>query len=266
MKVILMVMGGSRAYGINSENSDIDLRGVHVDNAYSYLALEPLVESIDNKLGGWFSDPKMWLNHSHLLSIPKEGVSYDIIKFLKLAISGNPNILDVLFADESDVIFATPNGKKILENRQIFLSSKACFSAFRGYAEFELRKTFKLLEAAGNGTAPAALATGANAPQMHANYLQASKHAAHTVRILESFRELISTGVYRTKRPNASVLKDIRNGNWTIPFMNDFIKSILEEVQELKLKSPLPAEVNISKVNELCVEILTSELELAKKY
>lgn len=121
---IFECMAGSHAYGTSTPTSDVDIRGVCIpaDKSY-YIGFGMNV----------FEQKDKWSDTED------DKVIYDLRKFLKLAAESNPNILDLLFCDESDIRKTSDSWKKIQEQRQKFLSRKARHS-YTGYAFSQLRR------------------------------------------------------------------------------------------------------------------------------
>lgn len=134
---VLFTVAGSRAYGIHTESSDLDTKGVVIPPARYYTGMLDRFEQAEDvsSLISYF--PKELQD----LAAEKgcEGVAYEWRKFLKLAADANPNILDVLFCDEEDVIFADDFGILLRENRDLFLSLKAKHT-YSGYAISQLKR------------------------------------------------------------------------------------------------------------------------------
>jgi predicted nucleotidyltransferase len=137
---ILLVVGGSRAYVMSRPESDVDVKGVAVAPKEYYLGYLNNFEQADKA-------SHMMKYYSHLTDEEKskadegelEGSVYDVIKFVKLAANANPNILDVLFCRDSEIRLITPLGKKLRDNRYLFLSKKARFT-HEGYAYSQMSK------------------------------------------------------------------------------------------------------------------------------
>lgn len=119
-RLILVSVTGSRAYGTYRPDSDFDFKGVCVP-PHRY------------RMG--------FLHHFDQLEIkhPIDCTIFNVIKFVQLAANCNPNILDVLFSHEDDVVVCTEAGKMLRDARQDFLSKKASAS-FRGYAMSQLKR------------------------------------------------------------------------------------------------------------------------------
>jgi predicted nucleotidyltransferase len=119
---IYRVVHGSRAYGTHRPDSDFDEKGVCIlsDPRYYYG-----FQNFHQKDGEWEDG--------------NDRVIFDIRKFFKLALECNPNIIEVLFVDESDIIQIDDLGKKLRANRDLFLSRKAA-RTFVGYAVSQLHR------------------------------------------------------------------------------------------------------------------------------
>lgn len=127
--IIYVTVHGSQAYGLANDLSDVDVKGIcvpprHVENdlfnRFEQAENAPLVED----LYGYRKNPKN----------PKfESVIYSLRKFFLLASKVNPNIIEILFTDESDHLCSHPLMKKLFEKKNMFLSTKAKFT-FSGYA------------------------------------------------------------------------------------------------------------------------------------
>lgn len=116
---ILKVRHGSHAYGTNIEGSDLDIRGVCVPPARYHLGYELAFEQ--------------QVRNSPDITI------FGIKKFCKLAADGNPNALELLFVDLSDVLEVKPAGARLRNNRQLFLSKKLKYT-LAGYAYSQLKR------------------------------------------------------------------------------------------------------------------------------
>ncbi|MFJ6757742.1 MULTISPECIES: DNA polymerase beta superfamily protein [unclassified Streptomyces] len=102
---------GSRAFGLATEASDTDRRGV-------YLAPTPLF---------WrFEKPP-----THVEGPRDEEFSWELERFCELALRANPNILECLHSPLVDEL--TPVGEELLSLREAFLSRRA-HTSFSRYA------------------------------------------------------------------------------------------------------------------------------------
>jgi|GEM_PF-955872 len=119
-RTILLVTHGSHAYGLNTPTSDIDLKGVAIPPREYLMGFSQGFEQAESK-------------------DPYDMVVYEIRKFFTLAADCNPNIIEVLWADESTYRVLTPLGRRLVDARAQFLSRKARFT-FAGYAHAQLKR------------------------------------------------------------------------------------------------------------------------------
>ena len=64
---------------------------------------------------------------------------YGLAKFVRLALANNPNMLDILWADETDVLFVDEYGEALRAARDLFLSRKVA-QTYAGYADDQLKR------------------------------------------------------------------------------------------------------------------------------
>lgn len=118
-KIIFECISGSRLYGTDRPESDIDIRGIFgvtVDDAVT------LIET-----------PKQ-------ISDPTNDVTfYSLDKFMTLASACNPNIIELLWVPESKTILKNSKFEKLLANRELFVSKKAYYT-FAGYSFAQIKK------------------------------------------------------------------------------------------------------------------------------
>jgi len=111
---------GSHAYGLNTPSSDLDIKGVFVAPRQYYLGFLSRVEQIEER-------------------DPNDLVVYELRKFFALAADCNPNIIEVLHTDESDILEQTRVGEELRAHANDFLSTKAKHT-FSGYAMSQLKR------------------------------------------------------------------------------------------------------------------------------
>lgn len=118
-RTVLMVRHGSHAYGTNTAGSDEDFRGIAIPPSEYFFGF---LKSFENLVR---NDPDVTI--------------FDIRKFFKLAIENNPNVLEILFVDPSDIISASPLGEELLAIRDQFIS-RAAKERFLGYAKAQAHR------------------------------------------------------------------------------------------------------------------------------
>ncbi len=146
----LLTLGGSWSYGLNTETSDVDIKGILIPPLEEYrLGILDNLEQVDSQEEMVvFNDllpPVVYaamvkdclVSNSPITSA--EGVVYDIKKFFSLALNANPNILEVLWVDPADILLSTEIGDALRANRNLFLSKKVLYS-YRGYAFAQMKR------------------------------------------------------------------------------------------------------------------------------
>ena len=116
--IILLGLGGSYAYGTNNENSDVDIRGIAVNNKRNILS------------GNDFEQ---------VVNVDTDTTVYSFDKIVKLLCSCNPNTIEILGLKPEHYLFTSRLGTELLLNKKMFLSKVAVHS-FGGYANAQLRR------------------------------------------------------------------------------------------------------------------------------
>ena len=122
-RIALQCVVGSRAYGLETDESDTDRRGVYIAPVDAVLSLY---------------EPPEQFEHDET-----QECYWEIKKFLILALKANPNILEVLYSPIVEV--CTDDAKRLLEMRDIFLS-KLVYQTFNGYVVSQFRKMKRSME------------------------------------------------------------------------------------------------------------------------
>lgn len=125
--VVLLGLGGSYAYGTNSESSDLDVRGIALNNGRDILLKRDFEQVVDSQT---------------------DTTIYSFDKFVSLLANCNPNTIELLGLKPEHYLYVGKAGQMLVDNKEMFLSQRAVHS-FGGYANQQLRR----LE---NGTARAA--------------------------------------------------------------------------------------------------------------
>lgn len=131
-RTILIALTGSRGYGLATESSDYDYRGIFIASKPYYLGLK----KIEQKDTGWTEEPGKF-NY-----LSKDTCIYELKKYLDLCIDNNPNILELLWFKEYPYISEV--GKVLQQHKQIFLSKKVKQTyAGYGYAQIKRLETHR---------------------------------------------------------------------------------------------------------------------------
>ena len=117
--IIYRCQVGSKAYGLATEDSDDDLRGIYLPPAkldWSLYRLPEQLESIDDE---------------------KDEVYWELDKFIRLALKANPNVLETLWTPL--VLDANEVAQRLRTIRQAFLS-KHLYKTYSGYVLSQFRR------------------------------------------------------------------------------------------------------------------------------
>ncbi|CAM2066972.1 Nucleotidyltransferase domain-containing protein [Sulfidibacter corallicola] len=115
--VIYRCIVGSRAYGLDHDASDTDIRGIYLPPAELHWSLFALPEQLEDKTN--------------------ELCFWELQKFLNLALKANPNILECLYTPL--ITFKTPVTEALLAIREAFLS-KLAYQTYNGYVLSQFKK------------------------------------------------------------------------------------------------------------------------------
>ncbi|MFH0982275.1 MAG: nucleotidyltransferase domain-containing protein [Planctomycetota bacterium] len=115
--VIYRCIVGSRAYGLASDESDTDRRGIYLPPAEMHWSLYGVSEQLEN--------------------LATEEAYWELQKFIVLALKANPNVLECLYTPL--VEHATPLAEELRAMRGVFLS-KLVYQTYNGYVLSQFKK------------------------------------------------------------------------------------------------------------------------------
>jgi hypothetical protein len=119
--VVYRCVVGSRAYGLDHDESDTDLRGIYLPPADLQWSLFGVPEQLERG----------------------EEAYWEMQKFIVLALKANPNILECLYTPL--VEHAAPIAQELLDQRHNFMS-KLIYQTYNGYVTSQFRKLKKDIE------------------------------------------------------------------------------------------------------------------------
>jgi predicted nucleotidyltransferase len=114
--LLLDCISGSRAYGLNTPQSDTDLKGVFLLPQQVFYGLH-YTEQVNNKTN--------------------DEVYYELKRFIDLLTKNNPNILELLATPDDCVRFRHPVMELV---KPEFFLSRLCRETFAGYAVSQIKK------------------------------------------------------------------------------------------------------------------------------
>ncbi|WP_027383785.1 DNA polymerase beta superfamily protein [Epilithonimonas caeni] len=114
--ILFEAISGSKSFGLATENSDTDIKGVFYLPKDLFYGLE-YIQQISNETN--------------------DIVYYEIGRFVELLLKNNPNILEILATPEDCILYKHPIMDKFCQ--EDFLS-KLCKDTFGGYASTQIQK------------------------------------------------------------------------------------------------------------------------------
>lgn len=241
-----LAYSGSRAYGIESAGSDIDMVGICIP-PQEYL----FPESYGYIRG--FGDQAPVFNDYHNPNIELDGEKYDlriygIVHFMELARKGNPQAIEMLFTRTADQLFCNKIGQILLQNRDRFLS-KALFAPFTGYAYSQKSQIEKQ-------------AKGKRA-ELIEKFGYDTKAAAHAMRLMNEICYILRKGTLNI-RFGCEIHSDIRKGRATIEdFYNGFDETYAMAKKRLK-QSTLPENADQTVIRQILLDCINMHYQNGK--
>lgn len=116
--IILLGLGGSHAYGTNTETSDLDVRGIATNRKEEILSN---------------------IRFEQFVNEETDTTIYSFNKIISLLSNCNPNTIEILGLKPEHYLYVSPVGQELLDNAHMFLSKK-CVQSFGGYANSQLRR------------------------------------------------------------------------------------------------------------------------------
>jgi uncharacterized protein len=237
---------GSVAYGVSADTSDMDVYGFCMpkkEMVFPHLGGEifgfiPEVERFDQWQQHHVVDPdECGEGRTHDLQI------YSIVKYFKLCMDNNPNMIDSLFTPDNCVLTRTKIANMVRDKRRAFLH-KGAWHTFKGYAYSQVHKM--------SGKDPK---IGSKRQQLREQFGFDVKFGYHVVRLLNEVEQILSEGDLDLQRNNEQ-LKAIRRGEWTEEQIKDHFTSKEKELEHLYLESKLPWGPDKQAIKALLLECL----------
>lgn len=246
--VALEVLMGSQAYGTANDESDFDIYGFCIPPK-SLLFPHQVAGEIE---GFSTKGPRFEVWQQHHVQDPDalggKGREYDlqifsIVKWFRLALENNPNMVDALFVPANCLLHCTLLGQRVRERRKIFLH-KGCYHRFKGYAHSQLSKM------RGDRARPEG-----KRKELVDKYGYDLKFSMHVIRLLDEVEQILETGDLILGR-NREELKEIRRGEWTEERVREYFAAKERSLEDLYQRSTLPYGPDEPAIRALLMECL----------
>lgn len=214
LALALLVRSGSRSYGLEGPESDEDYAGIFVPTLRSFVSLDG--PGAETETG---DDPDFAL--------------HEIGKFCRLALKGNPALLETLWND--DVVVVDTWGRELRDRRKAFLH-KDGLGVYVAYAEAQMKKMVR----GGKG-----LHTSGGTWN--------GKFGMHLIRLLHAGIRLGSTGEVMVRVPPELLppLLEIRSGAVPMERVLALAVPLLEQLRRLAAGNALPERPDAEAVDDL---------------
>lgn len=235
-ETILRIRVGSGLHGISiADQDDDDQMGIYVPPQHYVMGLDTY--------------------EHHIVRTQPEGVRsgpgdldltlYSLKKYIGLAAKGNPSILTMLFAPTKDILFSTALGRRIIEDRMIFLSQEAG-ERHLGYMMAQKERFLNLR--GGRHT---------NRPELIEKYGFDTKYAGHMIRLALQGIELMNTGNITLPMPeqDSKWIRELRQGGYSKQEATARAESLEAELRDAIDTTHLPPRPDHYMVNNLLVQI-----------
>lgn len=117
MKQIFKAIVGSQSYGTNVVGSDVDYKGVYVQDFKELVGF----------------------GYREQYEVGKDECYYEVRRFLQLLETANPTVLELLYSPEDCILVCEPEFRLLIDVRERFLTKK-CLNSFGGYAVAQIKK------------------------------------------------------------------------------------------------------------------------------
>jgi len=221
INICLLGLQGSRMLGLAQNNdADYDYRGIYIANRDEVISL--------NK-------PKEQYEYCDSRDGEIDYVIYEIEKFIRLCLKGNPSILHLLFVPKYNV--KDNVGDFLIKNKNVFLGEKQIRASFAGYALSQILYLKRNHKFQGRQ--------------------KKEKHIRHCFILFDTGQELLETGKITLPLKNPEKYIEISK----IENEDKLIKMFEKRDKEFKkCKSCLSLEPNFYLANQILISIRNDEV------
>lgn len=233
--LILLTHSGSHLYGTNTPTSDKDYIGVFIPDK-SYVSGLKNIEQIEYRTNKSDSGSKNTANDS-------DCTLYALKKYIQLLVfKASPNILETLFTPENCIIEINGFGRRLLENRELFISSQT-YDSFRGFAYAQVRRLHTKNE---NGTGRV---------ELQKQFGYDTKLAYNCIRLYIELTQFLKEGQITFPLKQNNLLLDIKNGKVSFDEFMSLEKKYSDMCDLVYANSKLPGKPDIEKVDRFLQEL-----------
>ena len=221
LRLALLVRAGSKAYGIQVEESDDDAIGIFIAPLREIASMAGLAKET-------------------IVGTKPDFTLHEIAKFCRLALKGNPAVLETLWNEE--ILHADEWGRTLLKMRSKFLH-RGSLQVYVDYARDQMKRMTRGSSLHSKGGAYNA------------------KYGAHLIRLLHAGIHLAEKGevLVRVPAPLARTLLSIRRGGLPMGEVLDRARPLLDRLAALTESNDLPEEPDARAIDDCVVRAHLSE-------
>lgn len=238
--LILLATAGSAVLGMSSADSDSDEMGVYIEHIKDFVGLST-EDTVVYRTA---------VDRTGKVDAPSEAADIDLTlyglrKFIKLALGGNPNLVNILFTPESLCPVQTVVGRQLQELRGAILSKHAV-KAFFGYMN---SRRMRMANRSGNRNPARQALIAANGFD--------TKEALHLYRLSIQCRQLVKTGsiILPCNKEDTAMYKKVLNGHYTMRDVLSIVDNVERDINESLPDSNLPDNPNYEEVEQWMLEV-----------
>jgi len=169
-------------------------------------------------------------------------VLYSLPKFFHLATQNNPNIAEIFFAPERNIVYMNDFGKALMFSHALFISKKTKHT-FLGYAHSQRQKVMTKKPIG-------------NRVEYIEKYGYDVKFASHIIRLLHEGLQLLVEGKIDFPLSNNNYIRDVKMGKISLDDLLAKSYKMEERVEDAYVRSTLQNRADLDKINELQVRML----------
>ena len=215
---------------------DIDLMGVFIAPVEHYIGITKNNETVERFVEQY------------------DVVSYEYIKFVRLLLKANPNVMALLWVKDNHYLKRHDYGQVLIDNRNLFVSKDA-YKSFTGYAYGQLKKMEKFNF---NGY------MGKKRKELVEKFGFDTKNASHCIRLLKMGTEFLTTGELNVFRQDAPMLLEIKTGKWTLEQVKEEAKRLFILADEAYVRSKIPDKPEYAKVESIVKDVMYDYIMVKK--
>jgi len=234
---IALLRVGSQLYGTNTPESDEDFTGIYIEPE-EYRIGRKRCEFVEFKTNASSSGKR---NQKGDLDC----TFYGLDKWFGLLGNNNPNQLELLFVNDRNTVFSTDAFKKILAQRNIFISKKLRHS-FAGYAYSQIQRNEVK---SGNQT---------GRKELIEKFGFDPKLCSHALRLYTESYDLLVRGEVDFPLYNNQELLDLKNGKFSYEQFQKRCAYYEPLIEQAYITSAIQHSPNWEAINTLQIELYKS--------